>query len=226
MKNRFGARENPPRLKHPAIMTNPPDLGEAPEHLTLENPPREDGPFIKPTEPSQPKGFILSNPPPLVETYEEPPPNKEIERKFLLKEGVVFADRLERSDKILQGYLSRGPVVRVRIQNGRGYLTIKGSGLLTRAEYEYRIPTNEAEELLELCVGSRIVKTRHIVIAKEGALTTRWQVDEFHSPIKLWMAEVELPSEDAPFVKPSWIGEEVTHDIKYTNAAISTVPTK
>lgn len=214
------------KYKNPAIMTNPPYLDESPEHLTLENPPREEGPFVKPTEPARPRGFILSNPPPLVTAYEEPPPNIEIERKFLLKEGVVFYDPIERSDKIIQGYLSMGPVVRVRIQNGYAFLTIKGSGTLTRAEYEYRIPTQDAEELLKLCVGSKIVKTRHIVIAREGDLTTRWEVDEFHSPIKLWMAEVELRSEDAPFVKPSWIGEEVTHDIKYTNAAISTVPTK
>lgn len=161
-----------------------------------------------------------------METYEAPTPNKEIERKFLLKEGVVFGDRVERSYKIIQGYLSMGPVVRVRVQDGIGYLTIKGSGLLTRAEYEYRIPTSDANDLMELCGESKVIKTRHIVLAKEGNLTTRWEVDEFHSPIKLWMAEVELPSEDAPFVKPSWVGEEVTHDIRYTNAAISTVPAK
>lgn len=218
-----------PNLKPPTIMSNPPDPDAPPEFYDSAhtNPPEvQDGPFIKPTEPARPKSYILSNPPPLVETYEAPTPNKEIERKFLLKEGVVFGDRVERSYKIIQGYLSMGPVVRVRVQDGIGYLTIKGSGLLTRAEYEYRIPTSDANDLMELCGGSKVIKTRHIVLAKEGKLTTRWEVDEFHSPIKLWMAEVELPSEDAPFVKPSWVGEEVTHDIRYTNAAISTVPAK
>lgn len=211
-------RENSPRIKLPTTMSNPPDLEELEDH----------GPFVRPTAPARPSPVILSNPPPLVTTEETLPSvgHKEIERKFLLKDGVVFSDRVERSQKIIQGYLSMGPIVRVRIQDGYGYLTIKSEGLLTRSEYEYLIPLRDAEDLLKMCVGSVITKTRHIVIAREGDLTTRWEVDEFHSPVKRWMAEVELRSEDAPFVKPSWVGEEVTHDPRYTNAAISTVPTR
>lgn len=102
-----------PNLKPPTIMSNPPDLDAPPEFYdpAHTNPPGvQDGPFIRPTKPARPKSYILSNPPPLVETYEAPTPNKEIERKFLLKEGVVFGDRVERSYKIIQGYLSMGPV--------------------------------------------------------------------------------------------------------------------
>lgn len=35
-----------------------------------------------------------------------------------------------------------------------------------------------------------------------------------------------VANSSSPFVKPSWVGEEVTHDPRYTNAAISTVPTR
>lgn len=51
---------------------------------------------------------------------------QEIERKFLVI-GDFKSQAFEQS-RIIQGYISsaRGRTVRVRIRNGRGYLTIKG----------------------------------------------------------------------------------------------------
>nr|WP_218280172.1 hypothetical protein [Verrucomicrobium spinosum] len=38
------------------------------------------------------------------------------------------------------------------------------------------------------------------------------------------MAEIELPSEDAPFDKPSWAGAEVSHDPRYFNSRLAEHP--
>ena len=140
----------------------------------------------------------------------------EIERKFLLKEG---AWRNEKGTKYRQGYLSiaKERTVRVRIIDNKGYLTVKGiSRGAVRVEYEYEIPGAEAEAMLDdLCEKPLIEKIRCKIEFKELV----WEVDEFFGENKgLLVAEVELESEDQSFVKPEWVGEEVTSDPKYFNA--------
>jgi CYTH domain-containing protein len=144
----------------------------------------------------------------------------EIERKFL-----VHADQLPPlppPQQLWQGYLATDPAVRVRlvIEPGgarRGELTIKGRGLVTRAEFNYEIPAADAEELLALC-GRSLRKRRHRL--------GRWEIDRFDDVpgpggAPLWLAEIELASEDEPFERPAWLAAEVTHDPAYTNAALA-----
>ena len=140
----------------------------------------------------------------------------EIERKFLLKEG---AGRNEKGTKYCQGYLNSAKerTVRVRIIDDKGYLTVKGiSRGAVRVEYEYEIPGAEAKAMLDdLCEKPLIEKIR-CKIEFKGLV---WEVDEFFGENQgLLVAEVELESEDQKFVKPEWIGEEVTGDPRYFNA--------
>ena len=140
----------------------------------------------------------------------------EIERKFLVKEG---AWRNEKGEKYRQGYLNSAKerTVRVRIIDVNGYLTVKGiSRGAVRVEYEYEIPGEEAEAMLnDLCEKPLIEKMRYKIEFK-GLV---WEVDEFFGENQgLIMAELELESEDQKFIKPEWIGEEVTGDPKYFNA--------
>ena len=52
-----------------------------------------------------------------------------------------------------------------------------------------------------------------------------WEADEFFGEnAGLVLAEIELPSEDTPFDKPAWLGEEVTFDGRFTNAYLSKNP--
>jgi CYTH domain-containing protein len=52
-----------------------------------------------------------------------------------------------------------------------------------------------------------------------------WEVDVFHGANDgLIVAEIELPAEDSPFKLPEWIGEEVSHDMRYTNSNLCAVP--
>jgi len=140
----------------------------------------------------------------------------EIERKFILKEGVW---RNEKGTMYRQGYLSsvKERSVRVRMIEGNGYLTVKGiSRGAVRVEYEYEIPGSDAQAMLnDLCEKPLIEKMRYKIECK-GLI---WEADEFFGENQgLLIAEVELEREDQPFVKPEWVGEEVTGDPKYFNA--------
>ncbi|HBT96463.1 MAG TPA: adenylate cyclase [Desulfobulbaceae bacterium] len=147
----------------------------------------------------------------------------EIEKKFLLANDGwrgLDAGRMYR-----QGYLNseKGRTVRVRSAGERGYLTIKGPAVAgVRSEYEYEIPLADAVEILEsLCLRPLIEKRRHR-IAFKGFI---WEVDEFFADnAGLVVAEIELPAPDTSFEKPFWIGQEVTGDPRYTNAALSRQP--
>ncbi len=138
----------------------------------------------------------------------------EIERKFLVHERLLPA--LPAPEELHQGYLSVEPVVRVRLVSPaegapHGKLTIKGAGLLSRAEFEYEIPAADALQLLGLC-GRSLRKQRYRL--------GRWEVDHF-AGLMLWLAEIELASEDEPFERPPWLGEEVTQDPSYSNSRLA-----
>lgn len=151
---------------------------------------------------------------------------QEIERKFLV--AGVFKSLAKKATRITQGYLSSVPerTVRVRIKGEKGFITIKGIGSASgasRYEWEKEIPTAEVEELLKICEPGVIDKTRYLVEA--GAHT--YEVDEFYGDNEgLVVAEVELSSEEESFVKPEWLGEEVTGDVKYYNSMLMKNPYK
>lgn len=147
----------------------------------------------------------------------------EIERKFLVRDSS-YEKAAKTQLHTRQGYLSPPgvlPVVRVRLQEGRGFLTLKGATApdgITRQEWEYEIPLREAEALLALAQYGSIDKVRSIV-PYEGFT---WEVDRFLSPhAGLILAEIELrdPQETPPL--PPWVGEEVTQLPEYRNQNIA-----
>ena len=145
----------------------------------------------------------------------------EIERKFLV---VGEAWRAAPALYFCQGYLNRSKerTVRVRVAGELGYLTIKGATTgASRAEFEYEIPLADAKQMLGLCDGPLIEKYRR-KITHEGML---WEVDEFLGENQgLVVAEIELESEAQAFIKPDWVGVEVTADARYYNSNLSVQP--
>lgn len=148
---------------------------------------------------------------------------KEIERKFLVKgdswRGPGSGKRYR------QGYLStvKERTVRVRIAGEQGFITVKGISVgATRSEYEYEIPTADANEMLDrLCERPLIEKTRYRI--PFGGLT--WEVDEFEGDNRgLVTAEVELQHETQTVALPDWIGQEVTSDPRYFNSNLVAHP--
>lgn len=150
----------------------------------------------------------------------------EIERKFLLVSDEWHAN-VKESFFLRQGYLNTEQhcSVRVRTSGTRAWLNIKGATVgAERLEFEYEIPLADANVLLDqLSLGPVIEKTRHLVDV--GAHT--WEIDVFEGEnTGLMVAEIELEHADEPFEKPSWVGEEVTHDIRYYNTMLSRSPFK
>ena len=148
----------------------------------------------------------------------------EIERKFL-----VSSDEWRRSadsgTRFCQGYLvgAEKASVRVRIEGDRANLNIKSATLgVRRQEYEYPVPLEEAEEMLDtLCEKPLIEKTRYLVL-HEGHT---WEVDVFAGDNEgLVVAEIELNSEDEVFSAPPWLGEEVSGDTRYYNVCLVNHP--
>lgn len=156
----------------------------------------------------------------------------EIERKFLVDAGAVaqlLAGNLLRGEytRLDQGYLVNGPVsLRIRLFGGvesKAELTLKGPGEVTRYEKNVEIPVEYAHSLLRSCPT---------VIRKYRFRVGRWEIDKFlnvkdpETQELLWLAEIELESENASFDRPSWLGREVTSDLSYTNARLSERATK
>ena len=149
----------------------------------------------------------------------------EIERKFLVKDSS-YRCLAHASSHIRQGYISseRGRTVRVRMRDDEAFLTIKGpsaDGGLSRYEFETAITAEEAEQLMKLCEEGIIDKTRYLVAS--GRHT--FEVDEFHGDNEgLVVAEVELQAPDESFVRPGFLGDEVTGDRRYYNAQLRRRP--
>jgi adenylate cyclase len=146
---------------------------------------------------------------------------QEIERKFLV--NVSLLPSLEnwpatKRFEISQGYLvnEKDKSIRVRTKNEKAYLTFKmGGSALSRTEIEYEISAAEAKFLLTKWNAKTLQKTRFLI--EYGSHI--WELDRFEGKLKgLWLAEIELKSEDEQFELPDWVVEEVTHNKRFLNA--------
>ena len=147
---------------------------------------------------------------------------QEIERKFRVADDGW---RTDAGIRFRQGYLcaEKDRTVRVRTEGERAVITVKGATRgVTRSEFEYEIPKEDADEMLDtLCGRPLIEKTRHKV--EHGGLT--WEIDEFSGDNEgLVIAEVELEDEAQEFARPDWLGEEVSGDPRFFNANLAKEP--
>lgn len=161
---------------------------------------------------------------------------KEIEYKFLVKDVLAFSKLTPTSSEdILQGYLvppTNTAAIRVRISKfppnvddpvgtvyGEAFITVKGPAKgLTRDEWEVPIPVEDAEEMMKLCNGNIIQKTRYFFPLGEHTI----EVDVFDGDLAgLVMAEIEVKSEDEKVEFPDWFGKDVSTDHRFTNIAMA-----
>jgi adenylate cyclase len=142
----------------------------------------------------------------------------ETERKFLVR--GEFKHLAIKKIHITQAYLSVEPdkTIRLRITDNEAFLTIKSLAeinSITRHEWEFMIPLNDAIEMMNLCLPGKILKTRYLIPCGKHT----FEVDVFHEKNKgLIIAEIELKSEDEQFEKPEWLGMEVTGNPSYYNS--------
>lgn len=144
----------------------------------------------------------------------------ETERKFLVI--GEFRHLAVSRKEIVQAYLSTDQLrtVRLRLEDHKAFITIKGvieGKLVSRSEWEIPVSYKNALEILDICLPGRVIKTRYIVPSGNH----KFEVDVFHEKNEgLIMAEIELSEEDEYFIKPEWLGEEVTGNPAYFNSSL------
>jgi CYTH domain-containing protein len=150
---------------------------------------------------------------------------QEVERKFLVLNDN-YREEAYSTIYIKQGFLNTDPyrTVRVRLAEDQAQITVKGISSdngTTRYEWEKEIPLSEAETLLHLCELNLIEKKRYLI--KSGEFI--FEVDEFLGENDgLVLAEIELEDEEQEFIKPNWLGKEVTGDVRYYNSLLAKTP--
>ena len=136
----------------------------------------------------------------------------EIERKFLLRNDD-WKLAANQGTQYRQGYLvgSKDASVRVRIEGDKAYLNIKSATLgVKRQEYEYSIPMEEANEILETLCEKPLVEKKRYIVEYNGM---EWEIDVFEGKNQgLIVAEVELQDEHQKIELPMWCGQEVSND--------------
>lgn len=147
----------------------------------------------------------------------------ETEHKFLINPRKLPKD-IGPGAHIVQGYITRGhdgtATVRVRIKTDlktkrrTAFVTVKGPGLVSRQEFEYRVPAKDADEMLKLCHEGKLEKIRR-----------EWngfEIDEFLGFHKgLWTAEFEIgPARKLPGKLPGWVTRDITGNPSYANTSL------
>jgi len=134
----------------------------------------------------------------------------------------AWRDAVEKSHSIVQAYMAIDgeTSVRVRIYDDKqARLTVKiGISDLTRHEFEYPVPLDDARTMAVASRDRMIEKIRHI-IPIDGFV---WEVDVFAGALSgLVIAEVEMNSDNDDPSLPSWLGREVTGDPAWSNAMLA-----
>ena len=150
----------------------------------------------------------------------------EIERKFLVASDS-WREQVYQTLNIKQAYFCNTDKasLRVRISDQNGFISSKTmTQAIRRHEFEYEIPLHDAEFMISyMCMGSPIIKQRHLVRVADHV----WEVDEFHGDNEgLIVAEIEIEHEDEDFVRPDWLGREVSAERKYVNVSLVSNPYK
>jgi adenylate cyclase len=113
--------------------------------------------------------------------------------------------------------------LRVRTSNEKAYISSKTMTRdIRRHEFEYPIPLHDAEFMIEfMCQGSAIIKSRHLIKVGQHV----WEIDEFFGDNRgLIVAEIELTHENEDFLRPEWLGDEVSSDVRYFNMMLINNP--
>ncbi|HEY9825619.1 MAG TPA: CYTH domain-containing protein [Stenomitos sp.] len=147
----------------------------------------------------------------------------EIERKFLVNTALWHPQTP--GTLYRQGYVSQvqNPTVRIRIAGNQGFITLKGQTQGTvRSEYEYAIPVEDAQEMLDQWCKPRMVEKVRYRVPIDHLV---WEVDVFEGRNQgLVLAEVELDHPDVSINLPPWVGQEVSEDARYYNSNLAQHP--
>ena len=147
----------------------------------------------------------------------------EIERRFLIKNND-WREFITKKTEIEQGYLSKsldGWIIRIRF-NGKDFKIAlkKHIESFTNFEFEYSIPQKDGETIMSN-LSNTIKKERFFVEFEKKS----WIIDCFkENNYPLEIAEIELSKEEENLNLPSFISEEITGLLHYSNFSLTKKP--
>jgi CYTH domain-containing protein len=148
--------------------------------------------------------------------------HREIERKFLVRQLPEDLAAYPHAE-IAQGYLAVGAggvQVRLRRAGDRCSLTYKRNDGGGRIEREIALTAEQFDVLWPATEGMRLQKTRYDVPLGELVV----EIDVYRERHEgIIVAEVEFPDERtaAEFQVPDWLGDDVSHDSRYSNQLLA-----
>lgn len=143
---------------------------------------------------------------------------KEIERKFLLTEGAsIPIPAVYKNFIIKQGYVSSDIDHQVRIRlTKEAVIAIKFEGHLIRDEFEYVIPIEDGKEIYLKC-DNKLEKKR--LSFKKNKY--HYDIDTYPNGLVVLEVEFDNIIDMNLWVKPDWIGEEVSGKSEYSNIVLA-----
>ena len=144
---------------------------------------------------------------------------KEIERKFLLSKGSsIPLPEKGRRIEIKQGYIfvEKGKHLRIRLYKNRAVLGLKYTSGPIRDEYEYEVSMKDGKEMYNKCT-MKLEKIRHTFV--RGKET--YDIDSYPNGVMFVEVEFKTLNASKKWVKPSWIGKEITGVAKYSNIVLA-----
>jgi CYTH domain-containing protein len=149
-------------------------------------------------------------------------PHREIERKFRVRKLPDTLAEFPHAE-IAQGYLAIAPggvQVRLRKSGDKRSLTYKRGIGGAREEREVELSAKQFDALWPATEGKRLTKTRYRVPLEARVV----EIDVYGGRhAGLTVAEIEFEDERSAkeFQPPDWLGEDVTHDSRYSNQLLA-----
>lgn len=144
---------------------------------------------------------------------------QEIERKFLLTEGAsIPIPGVHKIFNIRQGYIhgDKDKNVRIRLTTNKAVLGIKFTDEAITDEFEYEIPVVDGLAMYKKT--SRRVEKKRLSFKRKKV---QYDIDTYPNGVIIVEAEFKSVEQMEAWVKPSWIGEEVTGFEQYSNVVIA-----
>ena len=147
----------------------------------------------------------------------------EIERRFLIKNDN-WKEFITNRIFIEQGYLSKNLddwIIRIRFTGEDFKIALKKHiASFTNFEFEYSIPQKDGETIMSN-LSNTIKKERFFVEFEKKS----WIIDCFkENNYPLEIAEIELSKEEEDLKLPSFISEEITGLLNYSNFSLTRKP--